>query len=240
MDVVTAMDSNGLEAAEKLKKLYPDIKIIIITSMPEYSYITRAREIGVESFWYKEPTAESLIDIMEKTMAGESVYPDDTPVMKLGAALSNDFTERELQVLKEVVSGKSDSAIAETLYISVATVKQHIQRIREKTKFTNRTELAVRARESGIVISDHRTEGNLQLPGQRYLPQREFPCNRRSYNGLDMLSGCSWRPGSSLRICRRGQPPYPLSDEVPRTSRTHRFRSPAPVFSRHLPRQSAP
>lgn len=158
MDVVTAMDSNGLEAAEKLKKLFPNIKIIIITSMPEYSYITRAREIGVDSFWYKEPTAEALIDIMEKTMKGESVYPDDTPVMKLGAALSNDFTERELQVLKEVVSGKSDSAIAEALYISVATVKQHIQKIREKTKFTNRTELAVRARESGIVISDHRME----------------------------------------------------------------------------------
>ena len=63
-----------------------------------------------------------------------------------------------MKVLKEVVSGKTDAAIAETLFISVSTVKQHIQKIREKTKFSNRTELAVRARESGIVISEHKEE----------------------------------------------------------------------------------
>lgn len=158
MDVVTAMDSNGLMAAEKLKKMFPHIKIIIITSLPEYTYITCAREIGVESFWYKEPTAEALISVMDRTMNGESVYPDSTPVIKLGDALSNDLTDRELEVLKEVVSGKTDAAIAESLHLSVFTVKQYIKRIREKTNFSNRTELAVRARESGIVIGDHRLE----------------------------------------------------------------------------------
>lgn len=156
MDVVTAMDSNGLEAAGKIKKRFPDIKIIIITSLPEYSYIARAREIGVESFWYKEPKAEALVDIMDRTMNGESVYPDNTPVMQLGAVFSDAFTKRELQVLKEVVNGKTDAAIAETLHLSIYTVKQYIQKIREKTKFANRTELAVRARESGIVIGDHK------------------------------------------------------------------------------------
>lgn len=156
MDVVTAMDSNGLEAAGKIKKRFPDIKIIIITSLPEYSYIARAREIGVESFWYKEPKAEALVDIMDRTMNGESVYPDNTPVMQLGAVFSDAFTKRELQVLKEVVNGKTDAAIADTLHLSIYTVKQYIQKIREKTKFANRTELAVRARESGIVIGDHK------------------------------------------------------------------------------------
>ena len=156
MDVCTAMDANGIDAAEKLKKNYPRIKIIIITSQPEYSYITQARKIGVESFWYKEPTAEALIGVMDRTMAGESIYPDSTPVTRLGAALSNDFTERELEVLRELVSGKTDAAIAETLCISITRVKQHIHRIREKTQFSNRTELAVRARESGLVISDYR------------------------------------------------------------------------------------
>jgi len=160
MDVCTAMDANGIEAAEKLKKKYPETKIIIITSQPEYSYISHARKIGVESFWYKEPTAESLIKVMDRTMAGESIYPDSAPVTRLGAALSNDFTERELEVLRELVSGKTDAAIAETLCLSVTRVKQHIQRIREKTQFSNRTELAVRARESGLVIGDYKNANN--------------------------------------------------------------------------------
>ncbi len=157
MDVCTSMDANGLEAAEKLKKNYPQIKIIIITSQPEYSYIAHARKIGVESFWYKEPTAEALLKVMDRTMSGESIYPDSSPVTRLGAALSNDFTERELEVLRELVSGKTDAAIAESLCMSVTRVKQHIQRIREKTQFSNRTELAVRARESGLVIGDYKT-----------------------------------------------------------------------------------
>lgn len=156
MDVCTAMDMSGIEAAAKLKKNYPEIKIIIITSQPEYSYIDQARKIGVESFWYKEPTAEALLKIMDRTMAGESVYPDSAPVIRLGAALSEDFTERELEVLRELVSGKTDAAIAETLCLSVTRVKQHIQHIREKTQFANRTELAVRARESGLVIGDYK------------------------------------------------------------------------------------
>ena len=156
MDVCTALDANGIEAAEKLKQNYPLVKIIIITSQPEYSYIAHARKIGVESFWYKEPAAEALLKIMDRTMAGESIYPDSAPVTRLGAALSDDFTERELEVLRELVSGKTDAAIAETLCLSVTRVKQHIQRIREKTQFANRTELAVRARESGLVIGDYK------------------------------------------------------------------------------------
>ena len=156
MDVCTSMDANGIEAAVKLKKNYPQIKIIIMTSQPEYSYIDQARKIGVESFWYKEPTAEALLKMMDRTMAGESIYPDSAPVIRLGAALSEDFTERELEVLRELVRGKTDAAIAESLCLSVTRVKQHIQHIREKTQFANRTELAVRARESGLVIGDYK------------------------------------------------------------------------------------
>ena len=51
MDICTAMGASGLEAAERIKRQYPHIKIIIVTSMPECSYIERARAAGVESFW---------------------------------------------------------------------------------------------------------------------------------------------------------------------------------------------
>ena len=50
------------------------IKIVIITSQPECSFIDRARNAGVDSFWYMTASAESLLQIMDRTMAGESVY----------------------------------------------------------------------------------------------------------------------------------------------------------------------
>ena len=86
MDVVTHGGESGLDAAERIKRTFPQMKIIIVTSMPECSYLSRAREIGVESFWYKEEQRESLLDVMTRTMAGESVYPDATPELQLGLA----------------------------------------------------------------------------------------------------------------------------------------------------------
>ena len=158
MDVCTAMDANGLDAAAKIKKSFPKIKIIIVTSQPECTFIDRAREAGVESFWYKSASSDEILEVMDRTMAGDSVYPDTTPTLKLGDALNIDFTEKELEVLREVVSGAADADIAEKLHISLRTVKGHIQAMREKTGFRNRTELAVRVRESGLVINDHKPE----------------------------------------------------------------------------------
>ena len=154
MDVCTAMNVSGLEAAEKIKSRFPHIKIIIITSQPECSFIDRARNAGVESFWYKTASAEEILTVMDRTMAGESIYPDSTPTLKLGDAASDKFSDRELEVLRLVVAGETDASIAEKLFLSVRTVKQHIQSLRDKTGFRNRTELAVRARESGLVINN--------------------------------------------------------------------------------------
>ena len=84
MDVYTAGGASGLNAAARIKKKHPYIRIIIITSMPEVSYLDRAREIGVESFWYKEVGDEPLLSVMDRTMEGESVYPDRTPEMQFG------------------------------------------------------------------------------------------------------------------------------------------------------------
>ena len=156
MDVCTAMNASGLEAAAKIKESFPNIKIIIITSHPECSFIDRARKIGVESFWYKTSTAETIKSVMEKTMAGESVYPDKQPSLQLGEASSDEFTERELEVLRELVEGDSDAVIAEKLHMSTRTVKAYIQSMRDKTGFRNRTELAVRARECGLVINEYK------------------------------------------------------------------------------------
>lgn len=152
MDILMNDGSNGLEAAVRIKKNRPGIKIIAVTSMPESSWIKKARAIGIESFWYKETSKESILEIMDKTMAGESVYPDSVPKVKLGLADSEEFTERELEVLRIMITGISNAAIADKLGITENTVKNHIRHMMEKTGFSSRTELAVEARVSGIVI----------------------------------------------------------------------------------------
>ena len=152
MDVMTALGSSGLDAAEEIKKEFPEIKIIIVTSMPEYSWLERARNIGVDSFWYKDGQKESILDVMERTMAGENIYPDETPLIHIGNTTNHDFTERELEILKELTTGDTNTAIAERLHISLPTVKSHIQHLMEKTGFKTRTELVSEARSLGIVI----------------------------------------------------------------------------------------
>ena len=59
MDICTESDSDGLAAAESIKKIYPQIKIVMVTSMLEGRFLDRARRIGADSFWYKEPFPES-------------------------------------------------------------------------------------------------------------------------------------------------------------------------------------
>jgi len=122
--------------------------------MPEFSYLDRAKKIGVDSFWYKEVSEEPILSLMDRTMAGESVYPDSTPDVRFGLIKSSELTEKELVVLRELTSGDTNAEIAERLEMSQYTVRDYIQVIMEKTGFRTRTELAVRARESGIVISD--------------------------------------------------------------------------------------
>ena len=67
--------SNGLDAAARNKKNRPDVRIIAVTSMPEVSWMKKAREIGIESFWYKEVSKETILDVMDRTMKGESSIP---------------------------------------------------------------------------------------------------------------------------------------------------------------------
>ena len=151
MDVCTELDSNGLDAAEIIKQNYPKIKIIIITSMPEPSWLERAREIGIESFWYKRASDE-LLSVMDRTMEGESIYPDTTPTVKIGNAYNYDFSTREIDILRELTTGALDRDIAKKMEISEQTVHFHVKRILKKTGLKNRTMLAVEARRLGFVI----------------------------------------------------------------------------------------
>ena len=154
MDILMEDGSNGLDAAEKIKKLKPNIKIIAVTSMPEISWMDRAKKIGIDSFWYKEVSEKTILEIIERTLAGESIYPQETPEVKLGLTKSTELTPREIQVLRLLTTGVGNDEIAEKLNISQNTVKTHIKHLLDKTGFNTRTQLAIQARITGFVIED--------------------------------------------------------------------------------------
>ena len=152
MDVCTAMHASGLEAAAKIKKYYPNIRVMVVTGQPECDFIKRARAAGVDSFWYKEPSEEALLSVMDRTVQGESVYPDSAPKLKIGEAFSTEFTECEQRILRELTSGDTDEEIAARLHLSTWTVRKYVRTMLQKTNFKSRTQLAVAARECGFVI----------------------------------------------------------------------------------------
>ncbi len=152
MDVVMNDGSNGLDTAARIKESYPQIKIIIVTSMPDSVFLKRAKEIGVDSFWYKEVQEKPMLEVMDRTMAGEHIFPDNPPVTLIGLAKSTEFTERELDVLRLLAEGLTDKEIADKLVLSVTTVRYHVNNLISKTGASSRTELAVNAVRSGIAI----------------------------------------------------------------------------------------
>ena len=97
MDVCTAGNKDGIEAAAEIKAEFPDIKIIIVTSMVEVGYLKRAKEAKVDSFWYKDISPENLIDVIERTMAGESIFPDKTPGVSWGLLIVQSLPQKKLK-----------------------------------------------------------------------------------------------------------------------------------------------
>ena len=154
LDIMMKDGIDGLSAASKIKKEHPEIKIILTTSTSETSWEEKAKAAGIESFWYKEYDDHGLLEIMERTMNGESVYPADQPKVPFGKVTRADLTERELEILRELTARITNKQIAEKFNISVNTVKRHIQNIMEKTGFESRLDLATNAKLLGIVVSE--------------------------------------------------------------------------------------
>lgn len=154
LDVMMRKGLDGLTCAEAIKRNNPNIKVILATSTGEYRWIEEAKQENIDSFWFKEYHESSLIDVMDRTMNGESVYPESVPDYEFGDAKKSELTERELEVLRELTTNRSNEEIAEKLNISLNTVKRHIQNMLNKTGYKNRLELAISAKTLGLVVHD--------------------------------------------------------------------------------------
>lgn len=167
LDVMMRDGIDGLTAAGEIKRDHPEVRIILTTSASETTWEDRARAVGVEGFWYKEYEVHSLIEIMNRVMAGETVYPSDPPDLSLGNVKRSDLTDRELEVLRELTGGLTNEEIAEKLNVTVFTIKRHIQNMLQKTGYKNRLDLAINAKALGLVVSEEERTRGATVPGTK-------------------------------------------------------------------------
>ena len=154
MDIMMKSGIDGLTVAEMLKREFPQVKIILATSSLETSWWDHARKIGVESFWYKAYSRLSLLEIMDRTISGESVYANEETEAMLGKLPAAELTAQQRNVLRDLTRGKSNKEIGEYLNIEETTVRYHLEEIMRKADIHSRVELAVKASKAGIVVSD--------------------------------------------------------------------------------------
>ena len=154
LDVMMSAGVDGLTAAEIIKKEYPSTKIIIATSMADTDWMEKSREAGCESFWFKTYSAMSLVEVMDRTIAGESVYPEEVPNVNLGRLPASSLTGQQRMLLRYLTEGLSNKEIAERMCISPNTVKDYLDHLMEKTGIHSRTALVAQTSRLGIVVSD--------------------------------------------------------------------------------------
>jgi len=152
MDVYTLNGNNGIDAAEKIKKDFPEIKIIIMTGMPELSYIKRAKEAGVDSFIYKNTSGADLLSIISSTLNGYHIFPQE----QTGQFGNIKLTKRELEILQLICNGLDQKEISDKLCLSINTVKTHIASLLQKTEFDSVHKLAIFAVSKGYIITNNK------------------------------------------------------------------------------------
>ena len=149
LDVCTENDSSGIVAARLIKEELPDVRVVVMTGLPEITFVERAREAGVDSFVYKNVGTSELLGIIRSTMEGYSTFP----LAKRGIIPDGvELTPVEIDILRLVCESKTRKEIAQELYLSEGTVKRHISEILAKTGYDNILRLAVHAVSNGLIV----------------------------------------------------------------------------------------
>ena len=155
---------DGLEAAAVILEddRLRDTRVLVLTTFDLDEYVFRALRIGASGFLLKDTEPAELLAAVKVVAAGEGLLapsitrrviaefanrPSGTDPAKLEV-----LTEREREVLEHIGRGLSNTELAETLFVSVATAKTHVSRIMSKLHARDRAQLVVLAYETGLVI----------------------------------------------------------------------------------------
>ena len=168
-------DMDGVEVTRQIKAAATDAgratKVLILTLTDSQETVLAAFAAGADSYCIKDISSENLVQALKLTAEGNSwIDPAIASIVlqqvrrreatvEIDAAeadykqvlAATPLTERELEVLSEIVNGNSNAEIAERLYITVGTVKTHVRNILNKLCADDRTQAAVRALRAGLV-----------------------------------------------------------------------------------------
>ncbi|MCE3021908.1 response regulator [Staphylococcus pasteuri] len=148
-------DMNGIEITEYLKKHYPNIKILVLTSYVDDEHVISALEQGADGYEMKDVEPQKLIETIHKVLDGEKIiHPNAKRVidtMSTKPHFTNKLSKRETEVLKEMVKGKTNKEIANTLIVSEKTIKTHVSHIFSKLQVSDRTQAAIYAMENKLI-----------------------------------------------------------------------------------------
>lgn len=148
---------NGVEATKKIKKDYPNIKIIILTTFKDDSFIFDALEYGASGYLLKDTPPEKISEAIREVYKGGAIIQPDIAIKlverlkvlnkptlehKIDSRISL-LTERETEIIKLVGEGFCNKEIAEKLFITEGTAKNHISNILTKLELRDRTQLAI-------------------------------------------------------------------------------------------------
>ena len=158
---------NGIEATIKVKETYPDTKVIALTSHDREEEVIAALSSGASAYCLKDIDPSKLADVVRDVAEGACWIDPMVSQMALNSFpkvenigfLPNKtqsegrvpLTEREYEVLKHLVTGKSNTEIAKELIVSVHTAKAHVCSILQKMCVNDRVQAAVKAVKEGMV-----------------------------------------------------------------------------------------
>ncbi|WP_087436120.1 response regulator transcription factor [Paenibacillus apiarius] len=157
MDLV--MDGmDGIETTRKLLQLYPECKVIVLTSYLDDEKMYPVIEAGAFSYLLKTSRATEIAEAIRAAARGQSVLESQVASKmmnrfrqpKQSLAAHEQLTEREMDVLRLLAQGKSNQDIADDLFIGIKTVKFHVTNILAKLGVEDRTQAAIYAYKNGL------------------------------------------------------------------------------------------
>ena len=150
-------DGDGVSAATSLKKAHPETKVVMLTSFTAETVLVAAMEAGCAGYLTKHNAAAIIVDGVRSVASGEALISRDMLqylLPRLGHSsrgVGSDLTPRELEVLELMAAGASSRAIADTLFISSNTLRNHAQSILNKLGAHSRLEAVSTAVREGLI-----------------------------------------------------------------------------------------